>query len=350
MKRCKLRTSIVLLPLGLLACGTPSGTTTGEEEEEAGLSTEETDPGITAGNTDTDPSTDPKLDQAADMDVPEGEQVGCEKIDFLFVIDSSGSMADNQANLIASFPGLVTAMMDNVEADDWHVMVVDVDQQWSGTDCANACQTLGSCPGAPEFDCDTPPPGVCDITLGAGETAPFGEAASNQECALASDSRYIEAGEPDPLGAFSCIARVGIDGSDAERPMDALTRALSPELNDEGECNEGFVRDDAILVITVITDEPDEHSPGDPADWYDAVLAAKGEQAEAVVVLGLLPDGDLDQPLCGVESVPAPRMSPFLDLFENSSRASVCEPDYSPFFVDAVSVIGEACENFVPIG
>ena len=35
-------------------------------------------------------------------------------LDILFVVDNSGSMADKQANLIASFPGLVSAMMQNV--------------------------------------------------------------------------------------------------------------------------------------------------------------------------------------------------------------------------------------------
>ncbi|KIG16884.1 hypothetical protein DB30_04046 [Enhygromyxa salina] len=337
------------LPLGLAlaltaGCGGSSGGTSDGAE---GVSTEE-DTGV---GVDTDnPTTGAKLDLQGEMDLPEGEPIGCEKIDFLFVIDSSGSMADNQANLIASFPGLVAAMMDNVAADDWHVMVVDSDGQWGGTDCANACMTLNACPGAPEFDCDTPPPTLCDISLGGGVIAPMGQAASNQDCALASDSRYVQAGEPDLLSAFSCVAKVGVDGSDTERPMGAMVRALGPELGEPGGCNQGFVRDDAILVVTIITDEPDEHSVGEPGDWFDAVVAAKGGQPEAVVVLGLLPDGDLAMPLCGVESVPAPRMSAFLQLFENNSRASICEPDYSPFFLESVSVISEACDNFVPIG
>ena len=336
---------IPLLALPLLACKGDAEDASSSSSEQ-GVGSEDTDTGIT---TESDPSGGAKLDMGPDMGAPTGEQLGCEKIDFLFVIDSSGSMADNQTNLIGSFPGLVSAMMDNVEADDWHVMVVDSDQQWGGTDCANACMTLGTCPGAPEFDCDTPPPGLCDITLGGGVVAPMGEAASNVDCELASASRYIEADEPSLLDAFSCTARVGIDGGDSERPMAAMSRAISEELGEPGACNDSFVRDDAILVITVITDEPDEHTPGDPSDWHDAVLASKGGQAEAVVVLGLLPDGDLEMPSCGVESVPAPRMSAFLDLFENSGRASVCEEDYSPFFLDAVSVISEACENFVPI-
>jgi hypothetical protein len=336
------------LSVGLLALAACKPEPSEADGGDDGVSSEDEDTGDPG---DGDPSEgDDKLDMASEPDLPDGEMVGCEKIDFLFVIDSSGSMENNQANLIASFPGLVAAMMDNVEADDWHVMVIDADGQWGGTDCANACINLGLCPDEPSFNCNTPPPQLCDISLGAGQIAPTGEAASNQACELVGDARYIQAGEPDLLSAFSCVAKVGIDGSDTERPMDALVRAVGPELGEPGGCNEGFVRDDAILVITIITDEPDEHSSGEPADWADAVIAAKGGNAEAVVVLGLLPDGDLGMPLCGAESVLAPRMSEFLQLFEASSRASICEADYSPFFLDAVSVISQTCETFDPIG
>ena len=54
----------------------------------------------------------------------------------------------------------------------------------------------------------------------------------------------------------------------------------------------GFLRDDAILVITVISDDPP--SSGDSAatdvmPWVDAVLDAKNGDPGAVVVLGLVP-------------------------------------------------------------
>jgi hypothetical protein len=343
VSRAALLVSVALL--GLAACKPgPSQT------DDDGVSSED-ESSEAPGDGDGDATEGgPKLDFSTQEDLPTGEMQGCEKIDFLFLIDSSGSMENNQANLIASFPGLVAAMMDNVEADDWHVMVVDADGQWGGSDCANACMNLGLCPDEPSFDCATPPPELCDISLGAGQVAPMGEAASNQDCALAGGARYIQADEPDLLSAFSCVAKVGVDGSDAERQMDALVAALGPELGEPGGCNEGFVRDDAILVITIITDEPDEHSSGDPAAWAEAVIAAKGGNAEAVVLLGLLPDGDLDMPLCGDEGVVAPNMTEFLQMFGASSRASVCEPDYSPFFEAAVSVISETCENFDPIG
>ncbi len=146
------------------------------------------------------------------------------------------------------------------------------------------------------------------------------------------------------------VASVGVDGADSERPMDALVRATSAELNKVGACNDWFLRSDAILVVTIITDEPDEGSADDAMTWAQAIVDAKAGDPTAVVVLGLLPDGDLMTPLCRVKAVLAPRLAAFLDEFPNSSRASVCESDYSPFFVDAVGVISQVCDEFIPPG
>ncbi len=291
----------------------------------------------------------PKFDVAAGGDTP-GAGTGCNKIDFLFVIDSSGSMFDNQQNLIASFPGLVAAMQANVQADDWHVLVVDTDAQWNGTDCAQACSSLGTCADEPSFDCATPPPELCDIALGSGIVAPYGEGASNTVCMLPPNLRYADASVTDLDAVFSCVAQVGVDGADTERPMAAAAQATSMDLVAPGGCNAGFLRDDAILVLTIITDEPDTGSEGSPSELADQIIAAKGGNAEAAVVLGLLPDGDLANPLCGMEAVPAPRLAELLAKFPKNSRASVCAPDYSPFFEDAVSVISQACDDFVPPG
>jgi uncharacterized repeat protein (TIGR01451 family)/MYXO-CTERM domain-containing protein len=276
------------------------------------------------------------------------DQHGCEKIDFLFLIDSSESMKDHQANLVASFPGFVEALVDAGKANAWHVMVVDTDAQWGGARCANACDTLGSCPDEPDFPCDVAPPELCDITIGAGEVAPYGEAASNSRCGLADDHRYSTASQGDLSEIFSCMAQVGVDGNSEERQMDALIRALSPELNDEGGCNEGFLRDDAILVLTLITDEPDQYSEGDASTWAQAIVDAKNGNEDAIVLLGLLPDGDAPTPICKNETgtEPASELGEFLDLVPAHTRASVCEPDYSAFFESAVSVISKTCDEF----
>ncbi|MFO0632666.1 MAG: DUF11 domain-containing protein [Nannocystaceae bacterium] len=289
----------------------------------------------------------PKLDAMPADDVF-SPQTGCAKIDFLFVIDSSESMTVHQTNLVQSFPGFVQAMRDAVPAEDWHVMVVDTDAQWNGGECANACTTLGSCPDEPAFACDTPPPALCDIALGAGMVAPYGTAASNTTCDLSPDERFIASDEADLETAFTCIATVGVDGNSEERTADALVAAVAGD-GAAGTCNAGFLRDDAILVITIITDEADVDSEGTPALWYDAVVSAKNGDPAAVVVLGLLPDADTDAPLCDSDATggviaPTDRHVPA------HQRASVCELDYSPSLADSIGIIADTCEQFVPPG
>jgi hypothetical protein len=275
--------------------------------------------------------------------------LGCAKIDFLFVIDSSESMTPHQTNLVDSFPGFVTAMQDAVSANDWHVMVVDTDAQWGGGACANACMTLGSCPDEPAFPCDTAPPELCDIAIGAGIVAPYGEAASNTVCEVGGDDRYIGAAVGDLLDGFSCIAKVGVDGNSEERTAEALVAAIDPAASAADGCNEGFLRDDAILVITIISDEADVDSPGAPQAWYEAIVAAKHDDAAAVVVLGLLADADTDAPLCEDDDVGG-AVAELVALFPANRRASVCEADYGPFLAESVGLIAETCADFVPPG
>ncbi|MEX1364489.1 MAG: hypothetical protein AB1Z98_15290 [Nannocystaceae bacterium] len=291
--------------------------------------------------------TGSKLDLPPPADVP-FNPTGCEKIDFLFVIDSSGSMKDHQQNLVDSFPGFVEAMREAVSAEDWHVMVVDTDGQWNGSDCANACALLHSCPDEPAFPCDAPAPTLCDITIGSGMVAPYGESASNADCGLG-QLRYIDSDIPDLGTAFECAARVGVDGSAEEHTAEALVAAVGTDLAGPGGCNDGFLREDAILVVTLITDEPDTVSPQEPPDWAQTIIDAKGSDPDSVVMLGLLPDGDTANPSCPMP-IAAPRLAALLDSFAASTRASVCEPDYSPFLTEAVAVIAQTCDDFEPPG
>src|SRR5262245_47456344 len=52
---------------------------------------------------------------------------GCERVDFLFVVDNSGSMREEQENLARSFPGFVAVLQRSLRARDYHIMVVDTD-------------------------------------------------------------------------------------------------------------------------------------------------------------------------------------------------------------------------------
>jgi hypothetical protein len=47
----------------------------------------------------------------------------------------------------------------------------------------------------------------------------------------------------------------------------------------------------------------------------------------------------------------APRLRHFVSLFgDRGVVGSICEADFTPFFVDAVSTIDATCDEFVPEG
>ncbi len=317
-------------------------------------------------------------DDAGKFDVEQGEAgpgngeganpAGCEKVDFLFLVDNSGSMEDEQDNLLQSFPGFIATIQDTLMAEDYQIMAVDTDASNAGGTsimCSPAPQCCdSSCMFNPAATCNgmpcTMPDEACDAILGAGRDNDL----MGADCGLAGGKRYIVDGQADLPAAFDCIARPGTGGDGLERQMQAVTSAIGP-LTAAGQCNEGFIRDDAVLVVTIVTDEEDdpsdgndadENSPGNPQDWYDAVVAAKNGDPSAVVVLGLVGDTDVPNATCqpiqdvlGAE--PAPRLRQFVELFGGRGIwASVCSPDYTPFFQQAVGLIDAACDEFVPPG
>ncbi len=267
---------------------------------------------------------------------------GCE-IDFLFVIDNSDSMADKQAQLVGAFPGFMNAIEANVDSDDYHVMVVDTDA-WGKCNPGDCSGDVCKDPVAGKYICETNFE-ACDKTLGAGVLHPAGRFATNAPCSPAGGHRYIEAGEPDLVGTFTCMATVGTAGNGAERPMDALVAAVDPTINQAGGCNEGFLRDDAILVVMFISDDPWLEDHGEPQDWYDAVVAAKNGELEKIVVLGMTPAW----PGCrdGKGPPKGEHWKSFVELWgDHGLHGNVCgtAEEYVDFFEAAIATIDATCD------
>ncbi|MEM6989151.1 MAG: hypothetical protein AAF721_01600 [Myxococcota bacterium] len=360
-------------------------TPTGVTATDGAVTSDGDDDGEGSDGFDPPPPTDlPNVD-------PDGG-VGCNAVDFLFVIDNSGSMADEQQHLIDSVPGFVASIQERLPpgSGSFHIMVTDVDA-WVYEACEDACvesaqceaeSTTGTCDcGYPcalrslcigggdvggTYACGSTPPETCEAVMGAGVTHPVGRHASNRDCEFSSGKRFVTNVEPDLSAAFDCAARVGTSSSVGEKPMQAMVEALTGA-GDVAACNDGFLRDDAVLVVTIITDEDDNgphaedlegDSPGSPTEWRDALVAAKGGNEKAIVALALI--GDSDQPggICapldhatfeGAE--PAPRIREFVDLFGTRGKvASVCADSYDDFFMQTIDTIGEACEEFEPEG
>ena len=368
-----MKIAIAIAAMIVAACGGHTRPSVGAKEKPQGPSGETSSAADTTGSGETSLESEgsagsegpddagPKLDVAGvGSEGPAGD--GCQKVDFLFVVDNSGSMQEEQAHLVASFPSFVAAIQDSV-ADDFRILITDTDESFAVDQCDEIC------PQNPEDTCVAcatedlcldvpcaafPPAPTCDDVLGAGRI----HGPTGGPCGVAGPSRFLTDDQPDLASAFECIATVGT-GASGERPMQAMTQAVSTLL-EPGACNDGFLRDDAILVVTVISDEDDVVSddgvvsPGTQTQWHDAVVAAKGGNEDAVVFLGLLSDVDVDGGQCPDTeppiAAPAPRLRELAESFSRGQWGSVCADDYGPFFAQAIAVIDTACEAFEPAG
>ncbi len=158
-------------------------------------------------------------------------------IDILFMIDNSGAMAEEQAALIASFPQFINVLSDTEAGlPNLHIGVVS-------SDVGAGNFSLGSCEGSgdngalqhtPAGNCSPPDDAyIIDLDNGGGSRT------RNYQGELAD--------------TFSCIAQLGISGCSFEQPLESLKRALQSSNTD----NAGFLRDDAWLVLILLTNEDD---------------------------------------------------------------------------------------------
>ena len=159
-------------------------------------------------------------------------------VDILFVIDNSGSMAEEQASLSSSFNSRFLSVFGNLAGGlpNLHIGVVSTDVG-AGPFDISGCSGEGDhgmLQSAPSGPC-TPPIDafISDVDDGAGGrlrnyTGTLGE-------------------------AFSCISRLGIEGCGFEQTLESMRRAL----NGSNPSNDGFLRPGAALAVIFLSDEDD---------------------------------------------------------------------------------------------
>jgi hypothetical protein len=272
---------------------------------------------------DGDEGEPPKLDTPSHVGLAE-----CSVVDLLFVIDNSNSMSAKQANVIASFDGFITGIQTYLdEVNDYHIGVVTTDDYALNDP---DCRTLGA----------------LVTRSAAGDCGPW------------SKGRFISL-DDDLAAAFTCAADVGIDGDHNERQIEAALRAIGPELAQPSACNEGFIRDDALLVLVIITDEddpglaiPGQGSAGDPTTWFAEIVARKGVETNVVplALVGVAPPNACNNDVPFESAQIAYRIRQFVEKFTYGEIGDVCADDYSGFFAGALALIQDACINFTPPG
>jgi hypothetical protein len=152
-----------------------------------------------------------------------------DRTDIFFYVDQSGSMADDQDNMIANFSGFVD-MLEKLDLD-WQIIISTRD-----TGCSN---TGILTPETPNLE------------------------SAFLEGVRGSGGRYTEAGLTVAAGA--------------------INRSVP------GECNEGFLRSDSKTSVVLVSDEPDQ-SPGSYSG-YVAQIQAIAPTAAITAIVGDVPNG-----------------------------------------------------------
>lgn len=170
-------------------------------------------------------------------------------LDILFVVDNSNSMAREQERLAENFPRLIGILENHPDGlPSVHIGVVSTDM--GTTEPAGGCSSLGDAGRFLGRDCGLDGAFIRDIAHEGGDRE------QNYSGTLSE--------------TFSCMALLGTDGCGYEQPLSAMKRALeSPDGRD-------FLRDDAYLVVVLITDE-DDCSASDPQLFSSDQVALDSE-------------------------------------------------------------------------
>ena len=200
-------------------------------------------------------------------------------IDVLFVIDSSPSMAAAQTKLVGDYRAMIGA--------------------------------LATTPGG----------GTPDLHVGVITTDPGAGVVRGGH--LADITRFnwrIESNHTEPLAdAFLARATVGASGSSETRPLEAMQRALSVDVNPT------MWREDAYLAVVFLTagDDRGTSEIAPVATWLKSLKSDPGK----ILVTGAF--GACAEN--GVTATAAPRLAAFLDQFPNRSLSTtLCASDLSP--------------------
>ncbi|QRO02706.1 VWA domain-containing protein [Archangium violaceum] len=166
----------------------------------------------------------------------EAPVVSAQKTDILFVIDNSGSMAEEQAAIATELPAFLDELRKgNGVEQDFRVGVITT-SVYQRAFFANREQFT--------FYPDQ---------SGRLQAVPDEQGRPTAE-------RFIEQNDPDLLGKFRRLIRQGTRGSGQESPLEAVRLAVTPPLTTlaiaEGG-NGGFLRDEARLLVVVVSDEED---------------------------------------------------------------------------------------------
>jgi hypothetical protein len=166
------------------------------------------------------------------------------KLDLLFMIDNSQSMSSMQQKLHDQLPGFMRVLSKN-GLPDIHIAVVSSDMGAPSDTQIKSCTPMGS-QGQFQFKAQAD---CLSTTLADGAT-------------FLADSNGTANFTGPIADVFQCIAQLGDLGCGFENQLGSIDRALGADGQGPPPApNAGFLRDDAILAIVLLTNEDDCSAP-----------------------------------------------------------------------------------------
>ncbi len=266
----------------------------------------------------------------------DGNDTACKKMDLLFVVDDSGSMNQEQANLAANFPKFIEVLnkfaTKNGDPIDYRIAVTT-----TGVDLSISQEILGI---------------VVPSQTQKGDNGKFRTNASMSRS-------WLERSDANISSTFSTIAAVGTSGPGWEMPLQAARLALRERL---GDSNKGFVRDDALLGVVYLTDEEDcsvgtpsakltgsqtcadiSEDPANFVKYFDELKKGHDRWATAVIA------GASDCTSAFGNAQEAKRLKSFVaQTGKTGVFSSICDGDLSAALTKALQTFDAACKNFTP--
>lgn len=212
-------------------------------------------------------------------------QSGVDQVDLLFVIDNSGSMAQEQVKLRQQIRQLVEVLTsgdldgipnpggkpDFTPVSSLHLGVVSVDLGVNGRPDIPGCRDAGD-EGRLLSSTAVALSGVKDTSDMQVTLVP-----ARPECGNVTVPRFISfesktSSVLETAHQFSCVSQLGVLGCGYEQQLESMWRALAPSTDTSfsrgargqgapmGQ-NTGFLRDEAVLAVIMVTDEEDCSSP-----------------------------------------------------------------------------------------
>jgi hypothetical protein len=205
--------------------------------------------------------------------------------DVLFVVDDSGSMSDDIAQLSANFPSFFQD--SNIANTDYHIAVTTTLTVGDGCAANPFCNTDADC--GVGGSCTA---GIC-VAGASGAVCEDHEMSGHYTACNA--NRFVTRSSGDPEGEFQCNVDVAGGGSNPSRPTSDTAEAglrgaynflRAPKIDDPA-INGGFLRDAAKLHVIIVSDEVDQ-SRG-PTDLYiDFFRNLKGFRNESLVAVSAI--------------------------------------------------------------